>query len=342
MSVVGAGERAVALFNRGDAPAPITIVNSELLSGSFAVRDAGRTRSGAFLVLSPVVPRGRVVPADRQHRNTALAAINAGGPPGSFADDTNATMGANSPPISALVNHRSGTGRGIRRRAPVATGRRSSITGNLVVGGSYRVRRISPKLAEWRRAPAVHRINGTQVRAISMSRRRRLSGAQGGRPGIHDDGVAGFVSIDSARRRGSDDPRVEGSRRVCAPRSRCRIPRSATPFASSQWDGNYRLKATDGIQPRCAGTPPPARAAANGLKSISAPATFDKTVIKEAFNRITYYTTALQRLRMGRYHRRQAGANKADTFPAITASRVRLFVNTTVPDGGGNLPVSGN
>jgi hypothetical protein len=354
------GQRAVALFNRNDTPSNITLVNSELgLSGSFAVRDVWtHTDRGQFSSYTATVPAHGAVLLKLTgaiENNLRSMAINAGGPAEPpFVADTNSVDGrtlsvadpialataANPAPAAVYQSARLG-----REGTPL-----QYYIGNLTVGGEYRVRLHFAE--HWLNAPGLRQFN-VRINGSEVLHDFDVYAAAGYRPHaavvqeFTTTATQGFVSVDLSKGAASD-PMIAGIEVIStsspspATAPRANLALHATAYASSQWDANYSsFGAIDGDTTTTRWNAAAGAAIGEWLEiDFGGATTFDQTTIREALNRITGYTLQYHNgsIWVDLISARTIGSSKTDTFPAVTASRLRLYVTSAVSNGGGASP----
>ncbi len=361
------GARAVALLNRSDVAAPITVRASDVaLVGTFSVRDvwahADRGIVSEYTVTVPSHGVALLTLAGTDKLRTS-AAINAGGNAAeAFSADTNSLDGG-----TGWVSNAAST-EGVVRPAPSAVyqSARGGINGspmqyfvgNLQVGGTYRVRLHFSE--NWLYGAGARRFN-VRINGAPVLTKFDIFQAAGGKIFAavlrEFDVVAaqGFVSIDFSKGTASD-PLINGIEVLSAagltdpPTAYPVVPPDTFPpnlalnavaTASSQWDANYAASAAndgDAVTRWNAGA---FAGAGQWLQlDFGASRTFDTTRISQAFDRITAFkiqysndSTWSDLITAG-----PLGPGRTDTFTPVKARRVRMLVVSTASDIGGGTP----
>ncbi|KRF21506.1 discoidin domain-containing protein [Paenibacillus sp. Soil787] len=352
-----AGQRAVALFNRNSTAANMTVNASMVgLNGIFAIRDLWEhADKGTFSSYTVNVPSHGVVMlklTEGTENNLTYYAVNPGGSAqGSFNADTNTVDGAqyyvtnsidtsgivNPAPMSVYQNVRSASATSVQYYIP-----------NLQVGSTYTVRLHFAE--NWVNAADERKFN------VSINGARVLTdfdvyaeaGFQKYKAVVREFTTVanqGFISVDLSK--GSvSNPMISGIEVLAGgspPPSPTPIPKStnlalkATASASSQVNNTYSAyKAIDGDSVTTRWAMQAGTISGQWLElDFGSNKTFNKTIIKEAFDRITSYkiqyyngSSWVDAISNGT----TIGTSKTDTFAAVTASKIRLYVNSASND----------
>ncbi|KRF21505.1 discoidin domain-containing protein [Paenibacillus sp. Soil787] len=367
-----AGTRAVALFNRNSAAANITVTASQVgLTGSFAVRDLWEhANKGTFSSYTVNVPSHGVVMLNLTggtENYTTYYAVNAGGSAqGSFIADTNTVDGTQ----NSVVNTISTTG--VTNPAPAAV-YQSARVGNATVSASgatqsamqYYIPQLQPgsiytvrlHFAEnWNSSAEARkfdvRINGNKV--LTDFDVYAEAGFQQYKAVVREFTTVasqGFVTVDFSAGSASV-PIISGIEVIAGgspPPPPAPTPNpinlaiGAAASASSQVLNTYAAyKANDGDSTTTRWLANAGSGVGEWLQlDFGSNKTFNTTRLKEGNNRISGYK--IQYLNGSTWtdlisNGTTIGTGKTDTFPAVTASKIRLYVTATVINNGSSQP----